>query len=126
MATITATITVLQRTPPVVQINWLGLTSSGDVGNLVSYPGAPIKTVQFVGASGSTYGDSLTVVLRGSMVNSIGMANTMRDVASGNISTSSMRTFVVAENPRYLAPEVTYAASGLALDVRMIATAHIR
>ena len=123
MPTITATVQFIFTTPPVVQVSWLGLTSSGDVGNLISYPGIADKTVQFVGASGNTFGASLTVVMRGGMVNSIGVASTLRDALGANISTSSLQTFAILENPRYFAPEVTYGASGLALDVIVIGTA---
>src|SRR3989338_970526 len=123
MATITATVSFLFNTPPVVQIAWYGFVNSGDVGNLVSYPGLPNKTVQFVGASGNTFSASLTAVLRGAMINSIGVANTLKDPTGANISTNSLQTFAVMENPRYIAPEITYAASGLALDVIVIGTA---
>lgn len=125
MATITATVQFIFATPPVVQISWLGFTGSGDVGNLVSYPGVPDKTVQFVGASGNTFSLSLTAIMRGSMVNSIGVANTLKDPTGANISTNSLQTFAIMENPRYMAPEITYAASGLAMDVIVIATAPI-
>ena len=125
MATITATVTFLNRNPPVAEIAWRGFASSGDVGNLVSYPGLADKTIQFVGASGSTFGASLSVALYGGMINSIGVANILKDTAGANISTTSPAAYIVANNPRYMAPWVTAGASGtgvLALDVIMIAT----
>lgn len=120
MATITATVTFLTRSPPVAQIAWYGFANSGDVGNLISYPGLADKTIQFVGASGNTFGTSLTAALYGGMINSIGVANILKDSAGANISTNSQRTFVIADNPRYMAPWVTYGSSGLAMDVIVI------
>lgn len=127
MATITATVQFLFDTPPVVQISWLGFVNSGDVGNLISYPGVGDKTVHFVGASGNTFGVSLTAVLRGSMINSIGVASILKDPTGANITTSSLAMFAIMENPRYIAPDITYAGSGIgvALDVIVIGTAPV-
>ena len=126
MATRTATITYLTRVPPVVEIAWRGFTGSGDVGNLVSYPGLADKTIQFVGASGNTFGANLTAALYGGMINSIGVANILKDSGGSNISTNSQGTFTIADNPRYLAPWVTAASSGLAMDVIIIGTSPLR
>ena len=125
MTTITATINFLFNTPPVVQIAWYGFVNSGDVGNLVSYPGLPDKTVHFVGASGNTFGVSLTVAMYGGMVNSIGVASILKDPTGANITTSSLALFTIMDNPRYLAPQITYGGSGtgIALDVIVIGTA---
>jgi len=125
MATITATISFLFNTPPVVQIAWYGFVNSGDVGNLVSYPGLPDKTVHFVGASGNTFGVSLTVAMYGGMVNSIGVASILKDPTGASITTSSLALFTIMDNPRYLAPQITYGGSGtgIALDVIVIGTA---
>ena len=125
MATITATINFLFNTPPVVQIAWYGFVNSGDVGNLVSYPGLPDKTVLFVGASGDTFGVSLTVAMYGGMVNSIGVASILKDPTGAGITTSSLALFTIMDNPRYMAPQITYGGSGtgIALDVIVIGTA---
>ena len=125
MATITATVQFLFNTPPVVQISWLGFVNSGDVGNLISYPGLPNKTVHFVGASGDTFGVSLTAAMYGGMVNSIGVSSILKDPTGANISTSSLQLFTIMDNPRYMAPRITYAGSGtgIALDVIVIGTA---
>ena len=127
MATITATVSFLFNTPPVVQIAWYGFVNSGDVGDLVSYPGLPNKTVHFVGASGNTFGVSLTVAMYGGMVNSIGVANILKDPTGANIITSSLQLFAIMDNPRYMAPQITYGGSGtgIALDVIVIGTAPV-
>ena len=124
MATITATVSIISHTPPVAQIAWYGFTGSGDVGNMVSYPSAADKTVQFLPSSGS-WGNSLTAVLLGSQINSTGVANILKDPTGASISTSSLQTFVIMENPRFIAPHVTYSGSGtgLALDVIITAVA---
>lgn len=96
---------------------WSGL-ANGDTGRPVQKSGLERKTVQVTG----TFGASGSVTIQGSMDGSTWF--TMTDVSGTAATFSAAGGVALAENPRYIRPEVTAGDGTTSLTVAIGASAN--